>query len=54
MKVPPNSEFIAQGRILDYVPKWKEAMVEPIVEFMDKHEVLVARLLVKPTSGKSH
>lgn len=54
VKVPPNSEFIAQGRILDSVPKWEEALVEPSIEFMGKHEVLVARLLVKPTSEKSH
>lgn len=52
VKVPPNSEFIAQGRILDSDPKWEEALVEPSIEFMGKHEVLVARLLVKPTSGK--
>lgn len=52
VKVPPNSEFIAQGIILDSDPKWEEALVEPSIEFMGKHEVLVARLLVKPTSGK--
>lgn len=52
VKVPPKSEFIAQGRILDSDPKWEEALVEPSIEFMGKHEVLVARLLVKPTSGK--
>lgn len=52
VKVPPNSEFIARGRILDSVPKWEEALVEPSIEFMGKHEVLVARLLVKPTSWK--
>lgn len=51
---PPKSEFIAQGRMLYSVPKWEEALVEPSIEFMGKHEVLVARLLVKPTSGKSH
>lgn len=49
---PPKSEFIAQGRMLYSVPKWEEALVEPSIEFMDKHKVLVARLLVKPTSGK--
>lgn len=43
---------LAQGRILDSDPKWEEALVEPSIEFMGKHEVLVARLLVKPTSGK--
>lgn len=52
VKVPPNSDFTAQGRILDSDPKWEEALVEPSIEFMGKHEVLVARLLVKPTSGK--
>lgn len=54
VKVPPISEFIAQGRILDSDPKWEEALVEPSIEFMGKHEVLVARLLVKPHLGKSH
>lgn len=52
VKVPPNSEFIAQGRILDSDPKWEEALVEPSIEFMGKHEVLVARLLVKNVSDR--
>jgi hypothetical protein len=52
VKIPPNSEFIAQGRILDSIPKWDTALVEPDVEFMGKHEVLVAKTLVNPTSGK--
>ena len=52
VKIPPNSEFIAQGRLLDAVPEWETALVEPNTEFMGKHEVLVARSLVNPTSGK--
>ena len=45
VKIPPNSEFIAQGRLLDAVPEWETALVEPNTEFMGKHEVLVARSL---------
>lgn len=34
VKIPPNSEYITRDRILDYIPEWDMALIEPNIESM--------------------
>ncbi|XP_053386617.1 uncharacterized protein LOC128550817 [Mercenaria mercenaria] len=51
IEVPPDTEMIITGRTIDPYPKDKPGVVEASQNFMENHDILVARALVEPKLG---
>ena len=45
----PNTESLIAGRVIGPIPASDMALIDPNLDFMAKHEVLVAKVLINPT-----
>ena len=52
LDIPPNSEFIAQGKVENPVFHGLVAIIEPTDKFIDKYELLIPKTLVRVNGDK--